>query len=249
MEWHRPRDSLDLEAGYVHLWQAALDGTAGRVHALRQILADDERCRADRLDEQTRRRFTMARGLLRTILARYLAIEPCALRFSYGPNGKPALASAPGGADVQFNLAHSHELALYAVTLGRRVGVDIERIRRDFAAELIAERFFTPTEIAALRSTPDDSKPQAFFKCWTRKEAYIKATGAGIWQPLDHLDTALTRGKPTASLRTRKNPEQADRWSLREIDVGPGYAAALAVEGHGWRLKCWHCPAEPGAPA
>jgi 4'-phosphopantetheinyl transferase len=130
-------------------------------------------------------------------------------------------------------------VALYAVTRAREVGIDVELIRSDLKIEQIAERFFSHHEIATLRALPTELRQSAFFRCWTRKEAYIKATGKGLSLPLDQFEVSLTPGEPAALLSTQPDPNEAQRWSLRELTPAPGYAAALAVEGHGWCLACW----------
>jgi 4'-phosphopantetheinyl transferase len=106
----------------------------------------------------------------------------------------------------------------------------------------IAERFFSPQEVAALRPLPTEAQRQAFFRCWTRKEAYIKARGEGLSHPLDQFDVLPVHGKPDAMLRTQRDPSEASRWSLRDLPLAADYAAALAVEGHDWRLACWQWP-------
>lgn len=237
--WGLPPERLEPRADEVHLWRATLEASAGRVHDLRLILADDERERADRMESGRRRRFTVARGLLRMILARYREVEPDTLRFTYGEEGKPALAEVAGSSTLQFSVAHSGDLALYAVSPYRRVGVDVERIRADFGGERIAKRFFSAAEITALLNTPEDARSRAFFNCWTRKEAFIKATGNSILRALKSFDVSLAPGEPAALLRTHDDPTEAERWCLRDLDVGAGYAAALAVEGHECRLSYW----------
>ncbi len=207
---------------------------------LQQTLSPDEHTRADRFYfQKDRERFTIARGLLRIILGRYLNMEPCCLQFRYNPYGKPALANESGGNGLRFNLSHSDGLALYAITRGREIGVDIERIRPDLAEGQMAERFFSSREVKALRALPPSSQPVGFFNCWTRKEAYIKASGKGLTLPLDQFDVSLVPGEPAALLCVSGDPEESSRWCLQDSSPGPGYVAALAVEGHNWRLKCW----------
>jgi len=219
------------------------------IQRLQSTLSTDECQRAERFYfQRDRRRFTVARGVLRSILSQYLGLAPQQLRFCYGPHGKPALVSTSGPARLHFNVSHSHELALYAITYDRHIGVDVEHIRTDFACEAIAERFFSPPERAVLRCLPPQVKYEAFFNCWTRKEAYIKACGEGLSLPLDQFDVSLAPGVPAALLATRWAPHEAARWTLRDIVPGPGYAAALAVEGHGWRLACWQWPQESLTP-
>jgi 4'-phosphopantetheinyl transferase len=122
------------------------------------------------------------------------------------------------------------------------VGIDLERIRFDLAVAEIAERFFSRREVAMLRVFPTDVQRQAFFRCWTRKEAYIKARGEGLSLPLDQFDVSLAPGEPFAVRGTQKDPSEASRWSLQELIPAPGYVAALAVEGRCWRLNCWQWP-------
>lgn len=155
------------------------------------------------------------------------------------PLWKPALAEDSDESAIRFNMSHSHDLALYAVTRNRELGIDLEHIRKDFASHEIAQQFFSPREVARLRALPLSMQTKAFFNCWTRKEAYIKATGKGLSLPLHQFDVSLVPGEPTLLLSTRENPQEASRWTLRELKPGPGYVVALAVEGHDWRLDCW----------
>ncbi len=237
--WYPPPKVLMLGDDEVHVWRASLSLTAPRVQSLQQTLAADERERAERFHFQKgREHFIVARGLLRAILGRYLDMQPCKLRFCYNPNGKPTLVRESGGDVLRFNVSHSHGLALYAVTGGREIGVDLEWLRPDLAHEQIAERFFSPHEVAVLSTLPRNMKPEAFFNCWTRKEAYVKAKGKGLTLPLDQFDVSLVPGEPAALLSTKWNPQEAFRWSLQQLIPGPGYVAALAVEGNHWQLKC-----------
>jgi len=128
------------------------------------------------------------------------------------------------------------------VTYRRAIGVDLERIRRQPAEEQIAERFFSPREVEALHALPVSMREDAFFTCWTRKEAYVKATGDGLSLPLDQFEVSLTPGEPATLLNTRWDPNEACLWSLRELIPGPGFVGAIAVKGHGWRLACWQWP-------
>src|SRR5262249_48848883 len=207
-----------------------------------QMLTSDEQRRAERFYfPQDRQHFIAGRGILRVVLGKYLGREPHQLQFDYNLHGKPKLI---GEKRLRFNLSHSHGLALYAVTWEREVGVDIEHVRPDFAGEAIAERFFSPNETAVLRSLPDHLRVAAFFNCWTRKEAYIKARGKGLAIPLDQFDVSLAPGEPAALLADRAAPPESQRWAMCCLAPGPGYAGAVAVEGHDWRLWCGHWPDE-----
>jgi 4'-phosphopantetheinyl transferase len=224
-----------LLADEVHLWQAKLDDhDPGK---LRLFLADDETLRADRFHfAKDRNHYTVARGLLRKLLGGYLGAHPSALRFTYTEKGKPSLAESHRGS-INFNLAHSHRMVLYAFSRQREVGVDVEFLREDFAGEGIAERFFSPREIKALGSLPAALRKEAFFNCWTRKEAYIKARGEGLSLPLDGFDVSLAPGEPAALLGNQKEPAEVSRWAMQSIPVPAGYVAALVVEGNDWRVK------------
>jgi 4'-phosphopantetheinyl transferase len=238
--WHPPPPELTLSSAEVHVWRAALDPAASCVEALQQPLSADELQRAARFHfPRDRRRFIVARGVLRDILSRYLGVPPAALAFRYSAYGKPALADVTADEGLCFNISHAHEMALFAITCGREVGVDIEYLHRTIACEEIAERFFSARERASLRAVPAEVKHQAFFNCWTRKEAYIKAHGEGLSLPLDQFDVSLTPGEPAALLATRGDPHDAWRWSLQALAPGPGYVAALAVEAQDWHLTCW----------
>jgi len=223
------RAGFTLSEGEVHVWQAGLDAGC-QLPALSATLAEDERVRAGRFHApKDRDHFIAARGLLRAILARYLGTSPAALCFTYGPRGKPMLAADSNPGDLRFNLAHSRGLALYAVIRGREVGVDVEHIAARGEAG-IADRFFSPREAATLRSLPAALRRDAFYVCWTRKEAYIKARGDGLALDLSQFDVSIAPGEPAALLRHEGEPN-ASRWSLTALDVAPGYAAALCVEG------------------
>lgn len=227
----------------VHVWRATLDQTPSQIQTLLHYLSEDEWARAERFYfEKDRAHFIVARGVLRAVLGSYLNRAPESLSFCYGSHGKPALAGKTDGDAIRFNVSHSHGVALYAIARGRDVGIDLERIRLDLAVAEIAERFFSRWETATLRTLPTEAQHQAFFRCWTRKEAYIKARGEGLSLPLDEFDVSLAPREPAAVLRTRRDPSDASRWSLQELTPAAGFVAALAVEGHGWRLACWQWP-------
>jgi 4'-phosphopantetheinyl transferase len=233
---------LALEPDEVHVWRAPLDADGNVIERYERLLSPDERERAQRYVFQKHcRRFIVARAVLRVLLGRYLNQEPDRIRFAYGPEGKPSLAETSGGS-VRFNLSHSEALALYAFTRAREVGIDLEWINPRVGFEELADRFFTPGEASTLRGLTEHAREPAFFACWTRKEAYMKAIGKGLSLPTQGFEVSLAPGQPAALISTRHDPEQAARWSLLELDAGPGFAAALAVEGRGWKVKCWQWP-------
>jgi 4'-phosphopantetheinyl transferase len=229
---------LALPDDEVQLWRVDLD--AVRVHESRwqKILSSDESARASRFRSPAdRQRFAASRALLRTILGRYLVTDPTGLSFSYSQKEKPSLGPVQAGSGVTFNISHSGGVALFAFTRRREIGVDVEQVRRDFDLEAIARRFFSAHEQKQLAALPEEERFGAFFRCWTRKEAYIKATGEGLSLPLHQFDVSIAAGESDALLATRPDESEAALWSLREIPSGPGYVAALCVRGHGWRLK------------
>lgn len=224
--WTEPPQSPSLETGAVHVWRISLDQPDEALERFRRTLEPDEISRAGRFHfEKHRRHFVVARGFLRIVIARYLETQPESLRFSYGAYGKPALASEHV---LRFNLSHSHEVALLAVALDAELGVDVEHVRADFASEDIARRFFSRAEVEVFNALPREEQVAAFFRCWTRKEAYIKAIGKGLSQPLDAFDVTLAPGAAPSLLRAED--DDASRWLLSDIDVGERYAGALAVE-------------------
>ncbi len=238
--WPPPLPDLALSCDSVHVWRASLEQPAARVRQLAQTLSNDERARADRFHfERHRRRFTVGRGVLRAILGRYLGIEPHRVQFRYGPRGKPYLAIESGECALHFNLAHSHELALYAFTRGRELGIDLEHVHPMPDAEQIGAQFFSARENVALRALPSHQKLKAFFNCWTRKEAYLKATGTGLARPLDEFDVSLAPGEPARLLHVHREPQEAARWSLQALAPGNGYVGAVIIRGHSWRLWRW----------
>ncbi len=219
----------------VHVWQAVLDNDAlsveGYLESYLAILSEDEVARANRFHfKRDRTRFAATRGILRKLLARYLDRDPALLCFAYNENGRPALAGEDPGA-VEFNLSHSHDRVLYAFTTGRRIGVDIERIRADASDRKIAERFFSKKEAASLAALPEAERSRAFFRYWTAKEAYIKARGEGLPSGLPKTEVELGPDGEVVALGSADADGEGNRWSVHTVDVGLQYAAALAIEG------------------
>jgi 4'-phosphopantetheinyl transferase len=226
---------LQIVPEEVHVWQASLSDWLAE--GVRHVLSPDEITRADRFHfDRDRNHFIAARGLLRTLLSAYLGINSDELMFSYSDKGKPSLNDAQRNA-INFNLAHSHGRVIYAFAHSREVGVDLEQIKEDLQGEQIAERFFSPREIEMLKGVPAKLKKEAFFNCWTRKEAYIKARGEGLLMSLDAFDVTLRPGEPAGLLLNYTEPAEVTRWSMRSLPVSTGYVAALVVEGHNFRLK------------
>ena len=219
-------------AGEVQIRFAPLDREAADLARLRRFLSTDELARADRLlDRQTRDRFVAGRGFLRATLAEYLDVQPADLRFAAGEHGKPWLVEEAGSGSLRFNLSHADDCAILAVARDREVGIDLERVRGNLPFREMAQRFYSPRERAELFSLSPELQPAAFFRCWTRKEAYLKGCGSGFSQPSDSFDMALLPGQPPELIEHRAASGAASRWRIVDIPASAGYCAALAVEG------------------
>jgi 4'-phosphopantetheinyl transferase len=238
--WGGFNHSYALPEDEVHVWRATLDMVVSDVAGLRQILSPAEQERADRFHfEADRRRSVIGRGYLRLLLGQILSFPPSELQFAYDEFGKPGLMSK-NEPPLEFNVSHSGDLILIAITIGRAVGVDVEKIRADLDPVEIATRFFSSNECKMLASLAGSDQYNAFFACWTRKEAYLKARGIGLSLPLDQFDVSFLPNEAPRLLATRPDPAEAGRWKLRALDVGPGHAATLAAAGLAWKLKCWN---------
>lgn len=216
----------------VHVWHLSLLQSQDSVSALAETLSPDEYQRAERFHfERDRRRFIVARGALRRILAGYLEMSPGQVEFSYAARGKPFLPTTINPSDLRFNLAHSHEMALFAFACRREVGIDIEYIHPLPDAAAIARRFFARSEYREWSHLPEEHQLVGFFNCWTRKEAYIKAIGDGLSKPLDQFEVSLAHAETSCLLRVADDPQEVDRWSLLPLPLAlEDYVAALAIE-------------------
>jgi 4'-phosphopantetheinyl transferase len=243
--WPALRDyALPLDE--VHVWRIKLDCSKPQPEAFNGVLSGEEKQRAERFQFSIDRvRHVVGRSVLRAILARCMKINADQLRFEYGAFGKPLLATASTEIPLQFNVSHSGELILIAITMGRAVGIDVERVRNDIEAETIAASFFSPHERRAWQSVPAPLRVHAFFDCWTRKEAFAKATGKGLSLRLDQFDVSFLPGQESRLMATGPNPGEAQRWVVQPLDVGPDYRAAVVVEGAGWQVKIRDWPMGP----
>ena len=230
-EWTEEARSPPLEDRDVHVWRVPLRLPASLLEWGEALLDPDERERAARYRfVEHRVAFVSGRAIQRDILSRYLEIDPAQVRYRVSQHGKPELSPESAGAGVRFNFSNSGELGLLAVTRGRDVGVDVEQVRHLPDALEIARGFFSGAEAEVLRRTPAEQRDLAFFHCWTRKEAYIKAVGAGLAIPLDCFDVAFAPGEPAALLQHRDRPAEVQRWIIRHLEVEGEYVGALAIE-------------------
>ena len=218
------------DPGTIDVWTVRLTASDNDLDHFSAILSPDERARQARmLAGPVRERFTVARGTLRELAARYLGLKPAAVEFTYGPRGKPAFA-APGE-DLRFNLAHSDDLAVYAFATGPEIGVDVERLRDIPDLERIARRFFARDERAALDALPPADRVRSFYLAWTRKEAYVKAVGDGLHIPLDSFSVSIGSEEPARVLVFDRNSKSAGDWKLHHLEPEPGFVGAIAYQG------------------
>ena len=236
-QWAVPPAHLTLADDALHVWRASLPLAPQRLQALRQTLSPDEIERAERFRFPVHREhFIAARGQLRAIVSRYLGIEPAQIPFRYSDHRKPSLAV---DTNIQFNLSHSRDLVLYAFTRNRELGVDIEWINAEFASDDVARHYFSPNEYAQLNALPEAIRHEVFFTIWTRKEAYIKAHGAGLSLPLHDFDVTVQPGEAPQLLASRIDPQEVQRWSMAELHPHPEYKATVMAERQDWQLHCW----------
>jgi 4'-phosphopantetheinyl transferase len=220
----------------VQVWQVSLSSAVPRLEECRTILSSEEQQRAGRFHfERDRQQFILARAILRMLLSPYVRCKPEAIRFYYGPHGKPTVTGPRGnGADVQFNLSHSGDYCVYALAPDREVGVDLEVIRADIDCLSLAERFFTKHEYESLHELSHDARPARFFRYWTYKEAYLKARGLGLAHGLTGLNPRC-RADGSVTFETAGDAtEQNRQWMVRPIRLPDPLVAAVAAEGLDW---------------
>ncbi len=231
---------FSLPGDEIHVWRAALDQPSLVMDTLERTLSGDERARATRLIfERDRRFFIACRGILRSLLGAYLHVDPKEVAFRYGTHGKPFLMEQFSEDNITFNLSHADGLALIAITRKRQLGIDIECVRPIPEAATIARQFFSPAENTAIQSLPPDDQITAFYHCWTRKEAWLKAMGSGFSNALDTFDVSVGPGEPAALLSVRGSPDEPAHWALQTLTPAPGFVSTVAVEGHDWRLMSY----------
>jgi 4'-phosphopantetheinyl transferase len=231
---HPPRDvamtnppEFLLPEGALHVWRAGIDLAEEEFAPLARSLSPDELQRAARFRfERDRRRFVAGRGILRSLIAAYLGCRACEIAFVYGARGKPALATAA----LQFNLAHSDGLAVIGITRSARLGVDVERVRPMPDYLRLADNFFSPRERETIAALPAEDRQRAFFACWTRKEAYVKATGDGLSAPLEQFDVPVVPNSPPRLFHADVPADEMTRWSLWDVPLERGYVGVVAFE-------------------
>lgn len=233
--WSYPKGELRLSDNELHVWLARLDLDSTPPDGLAVCLSSEEKARAARFAlARDRGRFIVSRRILRQLLGAYLCQSPASVAIEVGRYGKPALDPRTNTNRLCFNLSHSHGLVLFAFALGREVGIDLERMRPEIANEGIERNYFSKQELSELDALPAELRPEGFFLCWTRKEAYVKGRGEGLQVSLRSFDVSLTPGLP-AALRAVDGP----RWSLHSFCPEPEFVAACVVEGQGVHPQFW----------
>ena len=237
--WPSPSDAVGLNDDEVHVWLIDAGAADCRQDLLATSLSEDERERAARFKfAKDRRLYVASHAALRSLLTTYLKVAAGEIQFVSGAYGKPALAPPLAASGLEFNLSHSYEAALVAFARRRAVGVDVEFVKRKFSFDELARRFFTTKEVAALCELPQTLQREAFFKCWTSKEAFLKAKGTGLSGKLDEVVITLA-----ADQQVRINASVPD-WSLTELTLCVGYQGALVIQGDPRPIRCyqWESP-------
>lgn len=240
-QWKQAIPGAPILSKQVHVWCVPLDISGHQRKSMLGLLSTDEVTRVCQLHfEKDQNRFITARGMLRKILGLYLGEEPHRLRFEYTLQGKPLLGSEAGYDGLRFNLSHSGRFALYAITRGQNIGIDIERIRYDISVDQIARRFFSQGEINSLERIHEEMRNELFFQYWTRKEALLKAMGEGLLFPMENCDVSLISGMSFSPVHLSGIKRESSYWYLQDLFPDEGYTAAIAVEGSECDLFCQH---------
>jgi 4'-phosphopantetheinyl transferase len=239
--WLRPVGQITLLKNDVHVWRASLDDCSGALKEYARILSDAEHKKAERFRfDRDKIRFIIGRGVLRTIIGKYyIGVEPNHFEFSYGSHGKPHLVEKLDGRALYFNQADSNGLALYAFTQISEIGVDLEYMRSMADEDQIVEGSLSEYEKDAFKALSESEKHEAFFSCWTRKEAFIKAIGKGLYYPLDQFDVSLCPDEPARVISIEGDQDEASKWTLIDLRPEIGYAAAVAFEGTFADVRLW----------
>lgn len=234
--WQSPPESIVLNPGEVHIWRSPLQGQPGADSGFWSSLSEDEKNRANRFHfRQHRLEYIDGRGKLRHLLGQYLQIAPQDIVFDYGKQQKPFIR----GSKLQFNISHSHGLALFAFGLEMEIGVDLEKMSTEIDILELCQQFFAPKEAQTILALSGLSQIEAFYTCWTRKEAFIKAKGQGLSLPLDQFEVSILPEVPARLLATQWDSREADQWFLYPLAPEKHFLGALAVNRSIEALKTW----------
>jgi 4'-phosphopantetheinyl transferase len=233
--WLSPPKEFKLSLNQVDIWQADLNVSPQQLGQFQLTLSEDEQQRAQRFRfERDRSQYIAARGILRSLLGQYLGVHPAQLQFNYSNKGKPTLSPVHVTQPIQFNVSHSHQKALYGITLNHRVGIDLEYMRPVEVLSL-AQRFFSKQEFTQLTAVSPQQQQQVFFQLWTGKEAYLKATGEGL-SGLENIELSLDN---IQGFDFNCPDKMLSKWSIIPLNINNQYVASLAVEGELLEYRCW----------
>ena len=236
--WQTTAVSPRLQAGELHIWKIELDCDDGQWQPLRALLSNDEQIKADRyLFEKHRRRYILCRATLRNLLGSYLDRAPDTFRFAYNSHGKPFIANDDSG--LRFNISHSGEIMLAAFVLNSEIGIDIEAIQQDIDYLGIGQRWFSELELNTLLKLPEHERVGAFFRAWSRKEAYIKALGAGLSYPLNRFSVSMDETSP-ALIECQDGSQEIKSWKIHDVEVSSAYSAAVVIKAARWDIRHIH---------
>ncbi|HSS65655.1 MAG TPA: 4'-phosphopantetheinyl transferase superfamily protein [Gammaproteobacteria bacterium] len=238
--WNDPPADLRLSSGHVDVWRISTALNEERAANFGSVLSPDQQARAKRMRVRDKRRqYIIAQGLTRILIGKVVDADPESLEFSRGPKGKPYLGGRFADAGIQFNMTHTSNMALIALTLKREIGIDIERIRHNLQWEKLVRRYFSPLEHYHYSKLPESVRLRAFFTCWTRKEAVLKAIGTGLGGGLGSFDVSVDPDAPPALLGDRWQGRFHGDWTITQLDPGEGYVATLVTERDGFEVRCW----------
>ena len=231
---------VELGESDVDLWKVSLDMPRNQIDELYYTLSGVEQRKADyfRFAEQ-RSSYIISYGILRKVLGAYLKMNPVELNFNYGKNGKPVLAGVPSDEMIHFNMSSSRNLTVIAISRYYEIGIDIEYIGDIPEIDRTANQFFSKAEADVFHALPVYEKTKAFYNCWTRKQAFLKAIGNGSLYPLKTFDVTLAPHEPAQLLRVKGKPQEASRWSIQAIMPETNYTGAIAVRNFNFQLKIY----------
>ena len=243
-QWEAPPADYRIERHYVHIWRCQFQSALVYNRDFTASLSTNEIEKACRyIRAKDRDRYIFAHGVLRSILGFYISCSPAELIFEVNPYGKPFLARKCDSSDIQFNMSHSENMTLLAVTRGARIGIDVEYMRSVPDARQIVDRYFSSDERRFLHSFSPVDFERGFFYCWSSKEAFLKGLGKGLTYPLDKFSITFSKGESEGFLQVYEEPVNADCWKITRLSPAPGYSGALAIEEKGSKPKlyqyCW----------
>ena len=242
-QWQPTPDDLTLSTGHVDIWKCCVKLGDDQIGELSSLLSTEEKARAQRLKiAEKQNQFIIARGRLRQNLGKYLNLDQHAFKFEYAVHGKPYMEERWQGHEISFNVSHSHNFILIAMSLDHQLGIDIEKIQHGKDHTALARRFFSKREQAELTVLPEEIKTRAFYSCWARKEAFVKAVGDGITYGLDTFDVSVHPDETKPLINIHTNSGEDITWSVFNIPMDEDYMAALAVTDNTVSVRCWIWP-------